>query len=105
MKRYIKSNDSIKIKTRFHGSKEFILNPTEETVSFSYWGNEHNNLPVYEAQDGSLWVNFKDGSSDSVWHKLKYISQGLWIPSNTDALELDDWKVWNKKQNSDSWWK
>ena len=98
MKRYIKS--SIEIKTKFKGDQEFQLDPTGETVSFSYWGKKYDDLPVYEDQDGDLWVKF-DGS----WYKLKYTSQGFWIPSNTTALELDEWEAWNKKQNSEDWWK
>lgn len=98
MKRYIRS--SITIKTQFHGNKEFQLNPTDETVSFSYWGKKYDDLPVYESQTGDLWVKLNDK-----WSKLKYTSQGLWIPSNTTALELNEWESWNKKQNSDDWWR
>ena len=100
MKRYIKASENIQIKTKFNGSQEFDLMPTGETVSFSYWGQKYNNLPVYEAQDDSLWVEMDDS-----WCKLKYTSQGFWIPSNMTALELDAWEAWNEKQNSDDWWK
>ena len=98
MKLYIRS--SITVKTQFHGNKEVELQPTNETVSFSYWGKNYDDLQVYESNDGSLWANLGDK-----WSKLKYTSQGFWIPSNTTALELEDWKAWNKKQNSDDWWK
>ena len=100
MKKYIRSSEPVKIKTRFYGYKEFDLEPTGETVSFSYWGRRHDNLPVYEAQDGSLWAYFDDS-----WYKLKYTSQGFWIPSNITALELNEWEAWNAKQKSDDWWR
>ena len=100
MKIYIKSSESIDIKTQFHGNQKFSLAPTDEFVSFSYWGQQYDDLDVYEGQDGSLWVKL-----DDKWCKLKYTSQGLWIPSNVTALELDEWEAWNEKQNSNDWWR